>query len=489
MLFKKPRLVIAALRGGSGKTLVSLGLVAYWRKERRLRVVPFKKGPDYIDAGWLSVAAGSPCYNLDPFLMDPADMLGSFLRRSLKGDCSVIEGNRGLYDGVDSRGTYSTAELAKFLRAPVVLVIDGTKMTGTAAALVLGCQKIDPEVRIAGIIFNHVAGKRHENVLRRSIEEHCEIPVLGILPKEAGDFFPERHLGLVPPQESRDCARAMDFAAKLAQACLDTDGLLEVAKSAAPLGMPLPTHASERASGAYQRPVIGILRDAAFQFYYPENIEALRERGAEVVEISSFDLKPLPALDGLYIGGGFPETHLEVLARNKTFKQSLTSRIDGGLPVYAECGGLMFLCKAIHQQTDSFPMAGVFPYEVVMEKRPQGHGYVLMDCVGENPYFPVGTRLRGHEFHYSRIGGVDVSTEFVFNLTKGHGMLAGKDGLCYKNVLAAYAHLHAVGNGDWADAMVGAALSYREQRSDEVPDVTCNAEKGESGNQDYSTAV
>ncbi len=190
MEFNRSRLIIAALRGGAGKTLVSLGLIAAWRQYLGLRIIPFKKGPDYIDAGWLSVAAGHSCYNLDPFLMKPEQIAGSFVRRSGNGDGSLIEGNRGLYDGVDASGSYSTAELAKLLRCPVVLVLDATKVTRTAAALVLGCQRLDPEVNIAGVILNRVAGQRHEKVLRESIELFCGVPVLGVIPKESRNFFP-----------------------------------------------------------------------------------------------------------------------------------------------------------------------------------------------------------------------------------------------------------------------------------------------------------
>lgn len=489
MLFQKPRLVIGALRGGSGKTLVSLGLVAAWRREYGLRVVPFKKGPDYIDAGWLSLAAGGPCYNLDPFLMDSGSMLDSFVRRSLSGDCSVIEGNRGLYDGVDIRGTYSTAELAKFLRAPVVLVLDGTKVTRTAAALVLGCQKMDPEVRIGGVVLNHVAGKRHEKVLRGSIQDCCGVPVLGTIPKQVANFFPERHLGLVPHQEAANSTEAMDHAAGMAKEFLDLDALLRLSKEAGALGMPLPSMAGGRRVMSADRPVIGVLRDAAFQFYYPENLEALEESGAVLKEISSFERKPLARLDALYVGGGFPETHLEVLSENREFRESVRLEIEAGLPVYAECGGLMFLCREILRGERSFPMAGVFPYCVVMESKPQGHGYVVMECTGRNPYFSLGVELKGHEFHYSRIVGPDGTTPFVFKLTKGHGIVAGGDGLCYKNALASYAHIHSVGGSGWAEAMVAAALKHKLERSGRSLGPEGDAERRMTGKQGFLTAV
>lgn len=465
MVFKKPRLMVAALRGGSGKTVVSLGLLAAWRLASGLRVVPFKKGPDYIDASWLAKAASQPCYNLDPYLMKPEEILSSFIQHSDVGDGSLVEGNRGLYDGVDVQGSFSTAELAKLLAAPVVLVLDATKVTRTAAALVLGCQQLDPEVNIAGVVLNQVAGRRHETVLRGAIEKYCGVPVVGVVPKDIQNFFPERHLGLVPPQESCDVAGAMEYAAQRMTECLDLQALWRIASGAGPLGRmaaaPLPIKAPERREPL----VIGVIRDSAFQFYYPENLEALQERGAAIIEISSFEKRPLPSVDALYIGGGFPETHLEVLAENKIFRQSLKTEIEAGLPVYAECGGLMFLCRNIVSQERSFPVAGVFPFDVVMEKKPQGHGYTVLECVKENPFFPKGKCFKGHEFHYSRVVGVEGAVPFVFRLKKGHGIVAGWDGMCYKRVLASYSHVHAVGNQGWADAVVAAGLEYRRECS------------------------
>lgn len=488
MLFRKPRLVIAALRGGSGKTIVSMGLAAAWRANLGLQVIPFKKGPDYIDAGWLAMAAGRPCYNLDPFLMDPDAMLRSFVNRSNKGDLSLIEGNRGLYDGVDVQGSFSTGELSKLFRAPVILVLDATKMTRTAAALVLGCQHLDPKVNIAGVILNQVAGKRHEKVLRGAIERYCDVPVMGGIPKEKKNFFPERHLGLVPPQESKNASNALEFIAAKINDCVDLKGLWQVAEKAEPLGWPAPLALEPKRFQAHRPAVIGVVRDSAFQFYYPENLEALQEQGAILVEISSFENSPLPHVDALYIGGGFPETHLEILAGNTVFRESLKTEINAGLPVYAECGGLMFLCRKIAYHEKTFPMMGIFPFDVVLEEKPQGHGYTLLECVNDNPYFAKGTSLKGHEFHYSRIIGPDPSFPFIFRLKKGHGIVAGWDGMCYKNVLASYSHIHAVGNEHWAKAMVNAALCHRKERMGEILAHKADAERSMSGTHEYLTA-
>ncbi len=487
MAFQKPRLVIAALRGGAGKTIVSLGLTAAWRLHRGLSVVPFKKGPDYIDSGWLSLAAEKPCYNLDPFLMSSKEMLRSFLLRSSSGDGSVVEGNRGLYDGVDAQGSYSTAELAKLLKAPVVLVIDATKMTRTAAALVLGCQHLDPDLNVAGVILNQVAGKRHEKVLTGAIERSCGVPVLGVIPKVAENVFPERHLGLVPPQESRDAMSSVKFMAEKMCEWLDLDGLWRLAQTADALGCPLPEENVSRELLPTGSVVIGVVKDSAFQFYYPENLEALQQRGAELKEISSLEGKPLPPLDALYIGGGFPETHLEILAGNEIFKASLRERIEEGLPVYAECGGLMLLCSAITHRQQKYPMVGVFPFEVVLEKKPQGHGYTLLECVNRNPFYPEGTFLKGHEFHYSRVVMHKPSYPFAFKMAKGHGIVEGWDGMCYKKVLASYSHVHAVGNEVWAKAMVQAAAQFRQQRQKLSMIGDVDAERGVIGTPRYLT--
>ncbi len=489
MLFEKPRLVIAAMRGGAGKTLISLGLVAAWRRYQGLRLVPFKKGPDYIDAGWLAMAAQQPCYNLDPFLMTADQMLRSFIQRSHRGDGSLIEGNRGLYDGVDIRGSFSTAELAKLLRAPVILIVDATKVTRTAAAQVLGCLQLDPEVRIAGVLLNQVSGKRHEAVLRGAIEHYCGVPVLGVLPRQQYNFFPERHLGLVPAQESKSVPEALAFAAKQMNDHVDLASLWEVAKTAEPLGQPLLQGATPESRQPAEPVVIGVIRDAAFQFYYPENLEALEERGAVIKELSSFDSHALPPLDAVYIGGGFPETHLDVLAQNAPFRTSLRREIERGLPVYAECGGLMFLCRGIYHQQNTYPMTGLFPFDVVLERKPQGHGYTVMECVRDNPFFARGAVFKGHEFHYSRIVGNESALPYIFRLRKGHGIVAGWDGICYKNALASYSHIHAVGNAGWAEAMVRRARSYRQERLGRLADGEVDSSWKVLGTTGYSTAL
>jgi cobyrinic acid a,c-diamide synthase len=455
-----PRVVIAALRGGSGKTTLAVGLIAAWR-ERAGRVVPFKKGPDYIDAGWLALAAGQSCYNLDPFMMNEKQILQSFCERTRLADGAVIEGNRGLYDGMDAAGTCSTAALAKVLQAPVLLVVDATKITRTAAAAVLGCQHFDPEVQIRGVILNRVAGARHEKMLRISIEQYCGIPVVGTVPRVKEDTFPERHMGLVTALEHPEARDAVLSRIRVVEKYIDLDRVVAVARQAPPLiweGGLRP----RRMTKAYRQPVIGVIRDSAFQFYYPENLEALEARGARVLEVNSLCDEALPGLDALYIGGGFPETHAEQLAANVRFRESLRSAIEGDLPVYAECGGLMYLGRNLHVGDRTYPMVGVLPMDFRLMGRPQGHGYTMVEVVEANPFYAVGLALRGHEFHYSRVDDADpTGLAMAFAVRRGIGILDGKDGVCYKNVLGSYTHIHAIGSPEWAEGLVQRALAHR----------------------------
>ncbi|MEC4675629.1 MAG: cobyrinate a,c-diamide synthase [Nitrospirota bacterium] len=466
-----PRLVISGLKGGSGKTILSMGLISAW-SENGLKIGPYKKGPDYIDAGWLSAAAGHACYNLDPFLISREKILASFAGHFGNSDCAVIEGNRGLYDGMDSSGTYSTAELAKILGAPVILIVDCTKMTRTAAAMILGMQRFDRRVDIRGVVLNRIAGARHEKVIREAVEKYCKIPVLGSIPKLGNELLSERHMGLTPFQEHADVGKAISDAAEIARKYLDIKGILRIAEDSAPLasarGGKLKYKAVIPVETALQpRIKIGIIRDSAFQFYYPENFEELGKRGAELLDISSLERKKLPEIDALYIGGGFPETHAILLARNSIFRKSLRKAVEDGLPVYAECGGLMYLGDSLVLNNRTYPMAGVFPVRFCLEKKPQAHGYTIVEVNRANPFYKRGTVLRGHEFHYSRVlwTGNKEGMRFVFKMRRGHGVIDGVDGLSYKKTLATYTHLHALGSPEWADGLINQAHLYAKRKA------------------------
>ena len=475
-----PGIIIAALRGGAGKTILSIGIIAAWKSFKK-NVAPFKKGPDYIDAGWLAMAAGRPCYNLDTFLIEKKQILNSFYTHTLKSDIAVIEGNRGLYDGLDTKGSTSTAELAKLLNLPVILCLDCTKSTRTMAAVVLGCIKFDSTVTIKGVILNRVAGPRHENIVRKSIENYCGIPVLGAVPKLGRQNFPERHMGLIPTPEHGWANDSINAALKMAKSYIDLDSLIEIAhdislkKPEQSISRPeiineLPPQRQalgypEKHKADFLTPKIGIIKDSAFQFYYPENIDSLVSSGAEIIFISPLTTNKIPPVDALYIGGGFPETHAEKLSENEQFRNELKALAEDGLPIYAECGGLMYLGKALVLNDKSYQMAGVLPVVFGLSKKPKGHGYTIISVERENKYFKKGTEIRGHEFHYSYViewKGND--RDLIFNMKKGNGFINKKDGVCYKNVLATYTHIHALGTPSWAESMVSNAISYNKTK-------------------------
>jgi cobyrinic acid a,c-diamide synthase len=461
-----PRLIVSALRGGAGKSTVAIGITAALRNQGKL-VAPFKKGPDYIDAGWLYLAAGVSCYNLDTFFIPPEQLVTSFYTHTCNCDIAVIEGNRGLFDGIDIDGKTSTADIAHTLGAPVILCLDCTKTTRTCAAVVGGCMAFDQRINIAGIVLNRVAGKRHESILRQSIEHYCGIPVIGAVPKLTADDFPERHMGLVPTPEHGWARKAIEAAARIATDYIDLNAILKIAALAN--DRPVPDFSPTVPSPIYcgnDRPKIAVARDSAFQFYYPDNLEALENAGSDLIFITPLTDNCLPDdIDGLYIGGGFPETHARQLAENKPFRRQVAELAGKGLPIYAECGGLIYLGKEIIMDETAYPMCGIFPVSFGISKKPVGHGYTVSLVDRGNPYFDIGTELKGHEFRYSRILSWEGNdNDLAFSTVRGKGFENKRDGLCRRNVLATYTHLHALGTPSWAPAVVKTALAYRQTK-------------------------
>lgn len=458
-----PRVVVAGLGGDSGKTLTSLSLLLMLRKTG-LGVTAFKKGPDYIDAAWLTWASGRPARNLDTWMMGPDAVVRSFWTHAESDGLNLIEGNRGMYDGFDAQGSHSTAELAKLLHAPVLLVLNATKMTRTAAALVLGCQRLDPEVQIAGVILNQVANRRHESVLRDAIVSACGVPVLGVIPRGREEvLLPGRHLGLVMPEEHPEIDGLQRNVLALTESRFDLEKIMEIARDVPPM-RPSPTTPEDLPAGQGLR--IGFVRDPAFTFYYPENLEAIERSGATIVTISSLsDSRLPPDLDALCIGGGFPEVQGVAISSNAPFLASLRDAAEKGLPIYAECGGLMLLARAIHWNSQRHTMSGVLPFDVEVCASPQGHGYAALTVDQVNPFFPLGTELRGHEFHYSRILAGDEASSTACAVRRGTGSFPGREGVILENVWAAYTHLHALATPEWAVGMLRAATAWRARRS------------------------
>ena len=456
MTHKVKSIVVAGLSGGSGKSVVAVGLAAFLAKSG-YKTVPFKKGPDYIDAGWLSQAAGHPCYNLDPYLMSDEAIAASFHHHAGGADFSIIEGNRGLYDGVNAEGGFSTAELAVQLGLPVLLVVNCTKTTRTIAAMVLGCREMDKRLHFAGVILNQIATSRQEKVIRESVEKYTGIPVVGIVPRQKKDIFPMRHLGVTPHQESGSVDGVIEKLAGLVEQYFDTDTIKELMRE---ISVSSESHVPARLTDP--RVTIGIVRDRAFQFYYEENLEALKEAGAKLVMIDALSADRLPDnIDGLYIGGGFPETSARELAENKSFRESVRQKAEQGLPIYAECGGLIFLGKSIVLEGNEYPLANVFPVTFGIEKKPQAHGYSIFTVDKPNPFYPVGTTIKGHEFRYSTILHWDgTPEELTLNMERGTGFMAGRDGLVKNNVLALYTHVLSSGTPQWASALISAAQKH-----------------------------
>ena len=449
-----PHLLVSAAHKSSGKTTIAVGLCAALAA-RGLRVQPFKKGPDYIDPMWLGTASGRPCRHLDYNTMSEAEIVAAFSRHCAPADIGVIEGNKGLYDGLDLEGSNSNAALSLLIGTPVVLVIDVRGTTRGIAPLLQGYRAFDPAVNIAGVILNKVGGSRHESKLRAVVEHFTDIPVLGAVQRHSDLEIAERHLGLVPSNE------AVEAKAKIAQLGdavarqVDLDRVLEAAGQADPVVAPSRPPAARPAPDVR----IAIARDSAFGFYYTSDLEALEAAGAELVPFNALRDTRLPDADGLFIGGGFPETHMAALEANETMRMAVRDAIESGMPAFAECGGLMYLARRLIWNGNSHAMAGVIGGDAVMHDRPQGKGYVQLRETGKGPWKPLmtagaDTNIRAHEFHYSTLENLADGNVFAYEVVRGAGIDGRHDGLVHRNLVASYAHMRGVGGNCWPQRFV-----------------------------------
>ena len=504
-----PRLLVSAAHKSSGKTTVTLGLAAAWSGQG-LTVQCFKKGPDYIDPMWLALASGRPCFNLDPHLSEAAAIEQRVAQASADADLAIVEGNKGLYDGLSLDGSNSNAALAKMLRAPVLLVLDARGMTRGVAPLILGYQAFDREIRIGGVVLNRVGGSRHEAKLRAVIEHYTDVPVLGAVAEDTRLALAERHLGLLPCAEHGSAAAWVAGVAAIVGGQVDlarvralaepapraagpataptarptTAAAADVAPAApgpAPAAVPAGAEGAGRAAppGAPVSPTvhrlpgerlrIGIARDRAFGFYYPDDLEALRAGGADLVFIDTLHDQSLPALDGLFVGGGFPETCLEALEDNLALRTALGDAIRDGLPTYAECGGLMLMARSIRWRDRSAEMVGVIPAEAVMHERPVGRGYVQLAETEAMPWpASAGTTgpvvVRGHEFHHASLEGLPAGQRFAWQVQRGHGIDGRHDGLVLHHLLASFSHLRHGAGAAWVDRFLAHVRDVRSMR-------------------------
>ena len=455
------RLFISAAHKSSGKTTVTLGLCRALRNLGQ-RVQAFKKGPDYIDPIWHGLAAGRPSYNLDFHMMGLDEIGALFARHARHADISIIEGNKGLYGGMDLDGSNSNAALAKELRAPVVLVLDTQGMTRGVAPLILGYQAFDRDVEIAGVILNKVGGPRHEEKLRAVIERYTDVKVLGAVRTDHRLAIVERHLGLMPGNETEAAEERIEVIAARVAEQVDLQAVLELAQAAKKaIGPPAPpVSAPPRAPGLR----LAYAHDRAFGFYYQEDMDTLRDAGVDLLPVDTLKEVVLPDCDGLLIGGGFPEVFAGDLAGNAGLRGDIRRAVEAGLPVYAECGGLMYLARSLSWDGPRHEMVGVVPGDVVMGSRPVGRGYAVLEETGD-ALWPIQARtIPAHEFHYSHLENLPSGLKYAYRVLRGHGMADGVDGFVYKHLLASYCHRRGSGPQGWIDPFLDQARAYRSKK-------------------------
>ena len=445
---KLPRVTISAPHRSSGKTTLSIGLCKALTDAGH-KVQPFKKGPDFIDPMWLSAATARTCRNLDLFMMGEEKIKQSLQKAGADADISIVEGNMGLYDGMEVDGKGSTADVARIIKSPIILIIDTSNMTRSIAPLLQGFINFEPDTMISGVVLNKVAGARHESKLRKAITTYTNVEVIGAIPRSPEIGIIQRHLGLKPAKEDTQAMSTIESIGAVVEEYVDLEKVIAIARAAPELqGVELP-----QISAASTQVRIGIARDKAFTFYYPENLEALNAAGAELIPFSPLRDESLPIVDALYIGGGFPEVFMEELEKNEAVRRAIRDAVERGMPVYAECGGLMYLSRKMAWDGISREMVGALPCDILMHEKPRGHGYMIMEATGAGGWFEPGAKMRAHEFHYSEV--VDLkNTEFGYNLMRGKGLDGKHDGIVYKNVFASYAHLHSSGSAAWASGFV-----------------------------------
>jgi len=444
--------LISAPWRSSGKTMVSVGLAAVARA-RLNHVQTFKKGPDYIDPLWLAAASGQPCYNLDPYQQDTDELLHTYSAHAKSASVNLVEGTMGLHDGLASDGSDSNAAIASLLRLPVILVVDCRGMHRTVAALISGIQHFDPEIKFAGVILNRIRSDRHAQKIRKALTAYTDMPLLGVIPDVENVSIQEQELGLTPTLEhaaASDCIKSIE---KLIEDNTDVDSLFKTDVTPRCRRKSEITIAAPNCSG--RSTVIGIARDEAFQFYYQDDLDYFKALGVKLVECSPCRGSFPTNLDGLWIGGGFPERHAAALSGNATFLTALRSAVKAGLPVHAECGGLMYLCRSLQLEDASWPMTDVIHADVSMQSKAVGRGYMQLTHVDDN-----AETLSAHEFHHSTVT-FDTQPDFAYRVHRGYGIDGVRDGVIQDNVIASYAHFRHTRKTPWIDWFLSRVEEHR----------------------------
>jgi cobyrinic acid a,c-diamide synthase len=426
--------------------VVSIGISAAL-SERSLSIQTFKKGPDYIDPIWLSQASNNPCYNLDFFNMSNDDIVSLYSSNAYNSDVNIIEGNKGLYDGVSPFGGDSNADLAKLLNIPVILVIDVTGITRGVAPLLKGYQDFDSGVKIAGVIFNKVAGDRHESKLIQATKYYTDIPILGSIRRSIDLVIEERHLGLMPANETPESKSLIGLSAKRIADQVDLEKIISLNQ--------LPVQSTTPGVININKSLtLAVAKDSAFGFYYQDDIDAFKSLGVDIVYFNTLTDAKVPSADALFIGGGFPETQLESLSLNISLLNDIKAKIEAGLPTYAECGGMMYLSRQITYNGDSHKMVGIIKADTLMTDKPIGRGYVKLKPTKRHLWNDVAKQINAHEFHYSKLENIDPKTDYAYRVLRGVGVDNKRDGIIVHNLMATYSHLRNVGSNKWAEQFV-----------------------------------
>ena len=436
--------IISAANKSSGKTVLSIGISAALHKQG-FKVQSFKKGPDYIDPMWLAKATDCNCYNLDFWTQSEEEIKATLNTHSKGADISIIEGNKGLHDGLAADGSNSNAALAKLIKAPVILVLDTRGTIRGVAPLLIGYQQFDPAVNIAGVILNFVGGERHAAKLTAVIERYTNIPILGIVQRSAELELVERYLGLMPSNEDNYADTKISRIAEIIAKQVDLEKITAIANTA-------KSFQAEKTCKPDQQfnVTIAYAKDEAFGFYYADDLDTFRQYGAQLIPFDTLHDQTLPDADALFIGGGFPEKRMQELAANSNMKQTIHNAIENGMPTYAECGGLMYLSKSIKYEDQQSEMVGIINADCEMHEKPIGRGYTLLKNKNIHPWNTnYGSEIPGHEFHYSKLVNTPIKTDYAYQVNRGFGVNGKHDGIVYKNLLACYAHQRNTQQNQW----------------------------------------
>ena len=433
--------LISSTKKSSGKTIVSIGLSGLI-DEIGYNVQTFKKGPDFIDPSWLSLASNRDCYNLDFNTMSMAEITKLFSEKSHNMDLSIIEGTKGLYDGISTDGSDSNAKLASLLNTEVLLVIDCEGMTRGIAPLLEGYRSFGKELTLNKVLLNNVSTSRHESKLVAAISQYTDFDVLGAIPK-INNFISERHLGLVPTFQHPQKKKVLSSLISIIKDSTDYKKLISA--------KPKKTKINNKSvlKNKDNSLLIGVASDAAFGFYYPDDLEEIQRHGCRIKKIDLIRDSELPSLDGLFIGGGFPEMQAQKLEKNISMKRSIRNAINRDLPVYAECGGLMYLAKSIKFKNSRTMMCNIFDIDIEMNDKPIGRGYTVLEA-NNHPWAVNKKNIHAHEFHYSSVIYNNKKYKYAYNIKRGYGINGKKDGLIYKNTIASFSHLRSTNKFNWA---------------------------------------